>query len=558
MRRFMMVLAVMVLLCGTALAQSDTTALTLGMKGTEVLELNTRLRQLNYTTVPAGPEYIEATKNAVLAVQKAYGLEETGVADENTLSIIYGTCYRPLSQGDEGLDVQLLQEKLAEMGYYSGRCSGTFLEGTTAAVEVFQNEHGLEATGNADVMTQEILFSMSVRPTPSPTPVGPKATPVPTPGPYQPFTRKLTYGDKGADVQNVQQRLMDLGFFTFHKTTTGYYAQTQSAVKQFQQHNGLDATGTVDEDTWNALFNDHTVADISCTPKPTPPLQYFFEVDINNQVVKVWKYNEETKDYTDLDRSFLCATGTKKYPTPLGTFVLSGRTARWCEFPTWGGGKAQYWTRIDDSIAFHSVLYSTNDEMALNVSSLTGLGKRGSHGCIRLTVADAKWIFEHVKKGMRVYIHEDGISDPELRYAIKPGELNKKNMLPYTTPAPPVYTYDGTRPPEGEMRALKVGREGADVYWLQRKLQELGFYQGTATGQYREGTQKAVTAYQRSRGLSADGTAGINTLKKLYQEVLDAYATPTPAPTPTASPVPTPVPTIAVTPVPAATETANN
>lgn len=540
MRKTWALVLVMLLVCCGAMAESSAEGLAPGMKGTEVMELNTRLRQLNYSAVPATDTYSDATKAAVAAVQRAYGLEETGIADDATLAILYGTCYRPLTQGDSGLDVQLMQEKLTELGYYWGRCSGNYLEGTASAVETFQRENGLESTGNADVATQEILFALSVRPTPTPVPEGAKPTPVPTPGPYQAFTRKLSYGSKGSDVQQVQQRLMELGFFTFHKTTTGYYANTQKAVKQFQQHNGLEATGNVDEDTWNALFNDHTVADINCTPKPTPPLQYTFEVDINNQVVKVWKYNQETKAYTDLDRTFLCATGTKNYPTPLGTFVLTGRTARWCEFPTWGGGKAQYWTRIDDSIAFHSVLYSDYDSMTLKASSLTGLGKRGSHGCIRLTVADAKWIFDHVHKGMTVYIHEDGESDPELKYAIRPGELNRSNMLPYTTPEPPVYQYDGTRPPEGEIRNLSVGKEGQDVYWLQMKLKEMGFYNGTVTGQYREGTQKAVKAYQRARGLSVDGNAGKKTLNVLYQEVIEANATPTPLPSPTLSATPAP------------------
>lgn len=543
MKKWLMAFLCVLLICAAAFAQ-ESTVLSKGQTGKDVLELNTRLRQLNYTGIPASDVFSDGTEKAVKAVQKAYGLPDTGIADEKTLSVIYGTCYRPLEEGMTGLDVQMMQEKLTELGYYWGKCSGNYLDGTASAVKTFQNEHGLEGTGKADVKTQEKLFAVSVRPTPTPAPATPVPTPIPTPGAPVAFTRKLAYGDKGSDVQNVQQRLMDLGFFTYHKTTTGYYAQTQDAVKKFQAHNGLDATGTVNEETWNALFNDHSVAPANATPKPAPPLQYFFEVDINNQVVKVWKYNAETQDYTDLDRTFLCATGTKQYPTPLGTFVLSGRTARWCEFPTWGGGKAQYWTKIDESIAFHSVLYSDYDEMTLKASSLTGLGKRGSHGCIRLTVADAKWIYNNVKKGMKVYIHEDGESDPELRYAIQPGKLNTSNMLPYTTPTPPVYTYDGTKPPEGDMRNLYVGKEGADVYWLQMKLKEMGFYEGTVTGQYREGTQKAVKAYQRSRGLSVDGNAGRKTLNTLYQEVIAANATPTPVP-------PTPVPTPSATPAPA-------
>ena len=542
MKRFLsfLLLAAVLLTC---LAQAEEPAtLKVGDTGAAVLELTTRLRQLNYSAVPAGEKYTESTKQAVSAVQRAYGLPVTGEADAATLAVLYGSCYRPLESGATGEDVKAVQEKLKELGYYHGNVTGNYLEGTSAAILTMQQENGLEPTGKADVKTLEALFALSVRPTPTPTPV---PTPRPTQGPNQPFPKKLAYGDQNEDVRRVQQRLMDLGFFTYYKTTNGFYAQTQDAVKQFQKHNGLDATGVVDEKTWNAMFNDPDVADANSDPKPAPKPTYFIEVDVNNQVVKVWKYNQETQEYSDFDRAFLCATGTKSNPSPLGTFTLTGRRARWCEFPKWGGGKAQYWTKINDDIAFHSVLYADNNDMSLKVNSLTGLGKRGSHGCIRLTVADAKWIYEHVEKGMQVLIHEDAAADPELRYAIQPGELNRANMMPRTTPEPPVYPeYDGTKVPEGEMRSLSVGKEGADVYWLQMKLKELGFYNGTVTGQFREGTKKAVQAYQKSRGLSGDGTAGTATLKKLYAEVEAANATPTPAPTaePTPEPIPAPTP----------------
>lgn len=548
MKKQFFLLMISLLLFISAAIAAEYTPLKAGDSGEDVLELNTRLRQLNYTTVRADDKYGNATVAAVSAVQEAYQLPVTGEADEKTLAIIYGNCYRPLAYGASGEDVKLLQEKLIEMGYYWGNVSGNYLEGSVAAIQTFQMENGLEVTGKADVKTQEMLFSLMVRPTPTPTPIptpSPVPTPTPTPGPYREFKKELKYGDTGNDVQLVQQRLKDLGYFTYHKTTTGYYKNTQAAVEAFQKNNGLKMTGTVNKETWHLLFNDVTVVDASSTPHPTReplPAAYFFEVDINNQVVKVWKYNADTKDYTDFDRAFLCATGTTTYPTPLGTFTLSGRRSAHAKFPNWGGGEARYWTKITEEIAFHSVLYSdSSDPMTLKVNSLTGLGKRGSHGCIRLTVADAKWIYDHVEEGMQVWIHQDGISDPELKYAIKPGELNRENMMPRTTPVPPEYpVYDGTKVPEGEIRNLQVGREGTDVYWLQMKLKELGFYTGTVTGQYREGTEKAVKAYQRSRGLEVDGKAGRKTLMNLYSEVEKANATP----------VPTVVPTAVVSPVP--------
>ena len=536
--RLLLLILLLAGLCCAAVAEE----LKPGDSGDAVLELNTRLRQLNYSTTRATDQYSASTEAAVKAVQTAYGLEVTGVADDATLNVIYGDCYRPLSKGDTGEDVRQLQERLVELGYYYGNITGNYLDGTVAAVITLQGETGLTVTGTADVATQEKLFSLAVRPTPTPTPIptpGPVPTPSPTPGPYQAFTKTLKYGSTGSDVQKVQQRLMDLGFFTYKKTTTGFYKNTQTAVEAFQKHNSLKVTGVVDEDTWNALFNDPSVATVSDAAKPAfepTPVPYFFEVDVANQAVKVWKYNRETKDYTDLDRCFICATGTTKYPSPLGTFTLSGRKAAHCKFPTWGGGEARWWTKITDEIAFHSVLYSdSSNDATLNVSSFNGLGRRGSHGCIRMTVADAKWIYDHVAAGMKVWIHDDAPNDPELKALVKPGALNKKTMMPYVTPAPPAYYYDPmTVPTEALNGGMEKGDQGEAVYWLQSALRELGYYQGTVTGQYQDGTKKAVAEYQRSRGLRTNSTVDKEMVTMLGQDVRSLHATPTPpAPTPT-------------------------
>ncbi len=524
-------------LCAALGAAEAAESLKPGDSGDAVLELNTRLRQLNYSSTRASDQYGTATEVAVKAVQAAYGLEETGIADPETLNIIYGACYRPLKKGDIGADVQQLQERLLELGYYHGNITGSFQDGTTAAVMTMQGENSLTITGIADVKTQKKLYSLAIRPTPTPTPVptpSPVPTPTPTPGPYVAFTKTLKYGSTGSDVQKVQQRLMDLGFFTYKKTTTGFYKNTQTAVEAFQKHNGLEANGIVDKDTWDMLFNDVTVAGASDPAKPgyePTPLPYFFEVDVANQAVKVWKYNRSTKDYSDLDRAFICATGTKKYPSPLGTFTLSGRRAAHCKFPTWGGGEARWWTKITEEIAFHSVLYGdSGNDMTLKVSSFKGLGNRGSHGCIRLTVADAQWIYENAKAGMKVWIHDDAAPDPELKAIVKPGALNEKTMMPYITPPPPEeYWYDNQVVPEqarnGGMTRKSVGEA---VYWLQMALRELGYYEGAPTGQMLDGTLKALWTYQRAKGFSISDTVEKQVVEAIALDLRARYATPAP------------------------------
>ncbi len=521
--------------------------LRIGDKNDAVLELQTRLKALLYYKGPLSGEFGNLTQNAIYAVQRAYGLEVTGVADSETLEIIYGECYRPLKLNDTGADVKALQERLKELGYYKAEITGKYLKKTKEAITLFQAEFGMEETGEADVWTQQLLYSDIQRP---------DATPIPAADVKYSFNGDLAYGSTGPRVQAVQQRLKDLGFFTFYKTTTGYYKNTQQAVKDFQSYNGLYVTGVVNEKTWNALFYDETVVPADGVPKPvgTPePVPYHLEVDVNNQVVKVWKYNEETQDYTDLDRAFLCSTGTKSNPSELGTYVLTGRRARWCEFPKWGGGKAQYWVRINSDIAFHSVLYSTNNEMSLKVSSLTNLGKRGSHGCVRLTVADAKWIYTNCREGTVVVIHEDGQPDPELLASVQPGELDRSVMLPRTTPAPPEYPkFNSKEIPQWTIRALSKGMTGEDVYWLQMILKEWGYYDGTATGTYLDGTKKAVQAYQRANKLNVTGSADVATMNSIIDRLIALNATPEPtaAPTPSATPVPTETPQPAATDMP--------
>lgn len=65
---------------------------------------------------------------------------------------------------------------------------------------------------------------------------------------------------------------------------------------------------------------------------------------------------------------------------------------------------------------------------------------------------------------------------------------------------------------------LEYGSRGSDVLKLQKALLELGFDPNGTDGKFGSGTKKAVIAYQKSRGLTADGKAGNKTLTKLYSE----------------------------------------
>ena len=61
----------------------------------------------------------------------------------------------------------------------------------------------------------------------------------------------------------------------------------------------------------------------------------------------------------------------------------------------------------------------------------------------------------------------------------------------------------------------KYGSTGAEVKAIQQTLKERGLYNGSIDGIYGSQTQAAVKKFQKQQGLTADGIAGPQTLKRL-------------------------------------------
>lgn len=63
----------------------------------------------------------------------------------------------------------------------------------------------------------------------------------------------LRLNDRGTEVMRVQMRLRDLGYFNY-RATGKFFSKTESAVREFQQINGLDQDGRVGPITYDKLF----------------------------------------------------------------------------------------------------------------------------------------------------------------------------------------------------------------------------------------------------------------------------------------------------------------
>jgi Putative peptidoglycan binding domain len=69
---------------------------------------------------------------------------------------------------------------------------------------------------------------------------------------------------------------------------------------------------------------------------------------------------------------------------------------------------------------------------------------------------------------------------------------------------------------------LSIGDSGPQVVALQKALKALGFYDGTADGDFGSGTEAAVIAFQNAHNLNQDGIVGTDTARALNQALAAA------------------------------------
>ena len=132
--------------------------------------------------------------------------------------------------------------------------------------------------------------------------------------------------------------------------------------------------------------------------------RYKIKVNKQKNCVTIYKMNTNGK-YKPV-KAMVCSTGAA---TPVGTFPL-GEKMRWHTLigPCYG----QYCTRIHGGILFHSVWYYKPSPSTLSSEAYNRLGTTASHGCVRLTVADAKWIYDNVPSGSPVTVYNSSNPGP--------------------------------------------------------------------------------------------------------------------------------------------------
>lgn len=508
----------------TATPTATSSSLRNGSTGVAVKTLQQRLKQLGYYSGSVDGDFGDGTEQAVIAFQKANGLDADGVAGTRTITKLYSdsavaassssssgsnkvtatpkpnatatprpTATPDLSKdiylrvGSTGQNVRTLQNRLIELGWMDGKADGTYGGATEAAVIAFQKKtSGLWDDGVAGPDTLKALYSDSAAKSSSP---------------VSSIGETLENGSEGDAVRALQKRLKELGYLS-SSADGSFGPSTLAAVISFQENNGLKADGKAGTETLNALYSADAVTasggsssgSSTATPTATVTLK---EGDTGDAVKKLQQRLKQLGYYTgSVDGTYGSGTVTAvENFQRVNNLKVDGKA-----------GPATQSKLYDTSAASNT--YSTlreYDEGTAVTNLQYALYELGYFdgpidGIYGSTTKDAVRAFQ-INNNLKV----DGIAGNTTLQAV------------YSSSAISA-TADNT-----EFTTLRAGDKGDEVVQLQDQLAKLGYMVTTATGVYDDLTVSAVAVFQSRNGLSSDGVAGPETQRVLYSDSAVRY-----------------------------------
>lgn len=159
--------------------------------------------------------------------------------------------------------------------------------------------------------------------------------------------------------------------------------------------------------------------------------KYTYTIHVNRvtNIMKITRVNSHGQ--TVVEKIFACSTGRKGFETPPGNYKTFG-------YYEWKKMVGDVWARYavtfstkGKGLLIHSVPYYEKDMSTLEYAEYNKLGSAASSGCIRLSVADAKWVYDNCKNGTVVHVYEDP---------------NEKTQMPITLKLPKNSKYRGWDP----------------------------------------------------------------------------------------------------------------
>lgn len=210
----------------------------------------------------------------------------------------------------------------------------------------------------------------------------------------------------GNDVQSIEKiDLNKLPVIGNNVASSG-----ELPLNSIKQNNELENNGNTGNKEQNDINNEQTDINagqtIQYTDEQLKNMHFLIRVNRQQNCITIYT-TDENGDYSVPVKSMICSTGGES--TPLGTYSVREKYGfRKLLYDVYG----QYATRIVGQILFHSSSYADKSKDTLLAEEFNKLGTSASHGCIRLTTEDAKWIYDYCRWGTIVEIYDEDYPGP--------------------------------------------------------------------------------------------------------------------------------------------------
>lgn len=213
---------------------------------------------------------------------------------------------------------------------------------------------------------------------------------------YDPGNEEIKETSSDKQIKRLQTRLTLLGYYA-KKIDGKWNNDLTDSVTLFQAANALPETGYCNKETSAILFS----ADAQYAENPKKG--YKIKVNTKTNRVTIFGWNG-TGMYEDVYH-FKASCGRQNTPTPVGTFQIGGPVPDEWYYMEKSEVWVKYTTRINGPYYFHSVLFTNKGDKTPTEASMRNLGVNASHGCVRLSEENAKWIYEHIQPGTTCIIY---------------------------------------------------------------------------------------------------------------------------------------------------------
>ena len=394
---------------------------------------------------------------------------------------------------------------------------------TPIPMGVSMNLGGQDGTTSPEPGSTIGLVTSSVSPSLSPS-VTPTVSPSPTPP-------SLQRGFKGSEAARaLQKRLKELGYYS--GSVDGDFGEgTEKAVKEFQKANGLSADGKAGEKTLAKLNSKKAVtykeAHATATPKrtatpkatATPNLSKDYYLRSGDSGKRVETLQRRLIELGWLDGK---VTGKFDAATDAAVRAFQKKTSGLWEDGVAGpetlralySSKAARTSKAAASIGETLEFGSEGSDVKKMQQKLKDLGYLSGSADGKFGVATQAAVIAFQKNNNLTADGKAGVATLSKLYS---GTAKKSSGTQVKLDSNGTSSgRDTSDIASTGYVTLESGSSGDQVKALQKRLKELGYYNGSADGKYGESTMAAVMAFQLRNNLTVDGKAGPATQRVLY------------------------------------------